>query len=61
MKLKPCPFCNSEATVWSMADVSGNIYVVECDNEKCGCTYGSNMSLTFEQAIKMWNKRPKEK
>ena len=53
MKLKKCPFCNSEASVWAM--VEG--YVVECNNENCGCTYGNTMLLDFEEVIEKWNER----
>ena len=63
LSLKSCPFCNAEATIWQQSDPyaeHGVSYIVECNNEKCGCSYGNNMSLDFEQVIKMWNKRPKE-
>ena len=55
-KLKKCPFCNSDVSVWSM---SGG-YVIECDNENCGLEYGYSMSLDFEEVIKMWNTRGNE-
>lgn len=56
-ELKPCPFCGEEATVW----LCGEGYLVECNNEICGCVYGSNITLTRDQAVKLWNKRAKEK
>ena len=53
MRLKRCPFCNSTATVWSCEDS----YIIECDNDNCGCAYGGNMSLTMEEVIELWNIR----
>jgi len=52
-KIKPCPFCGSSATIWMYK----NFYVVECDNEYCGCQYGHNMELTEDEVIELWNKR----
>ena len=54
--LKKCPFCNSEASVWSISGA----YIIECDNDNCGCSYGYSMSLDFDEVIKMWNRRGKE-
>ena len=54
-KLKSCPFCGSTARVWGIGGY--DFYVIECDNEECGCTYGDNMQLSFEEVIEMWNKR----
>lgn len=53
IKLKKCPFCNNEASIWSR--LGG--YIIECDNENCGCSYGNSMSLDFDEVIKMWNMR----
>lgn len=55
IKLKPCPFCGSTASIWGIGGFV--FYGVECDNEECGCTYGNNMQLSYEEAIEMWNKR----
>ena len=54
-KLKPCPFCGGEASVWSIG--GSEFYCIECDNEECGCVYGENMQLSFEEVIEEWNKR----
>ncbi len=61
-KLKKCPFCNSSVTMWSWCNEdgswgSGNGYVIECDNEYCGCSYGNNMSLDADEIAKLWNTR----
>ena len=55
IKLKPCPFCGSTAKVW--AKWRCEFYCIECDNEECGCVYGDNMQLSFEEVIEEWNKR----
>ena len=55
--LKPCPFCGSTATVWGLGGYK--FFVIECDNEQCGCSYGDNMQLSLKEVIKMWNKRTK--
>ena len=58
-KLKKCPFCNSSVTMWSWCSEDGG-YVIECDNEYCGCSYGNNMSLDADEIAKLWNTRGKE-
>ena len=55
-KLKKCPFCNSSVTMWSWCSEDGG-YVIECDNEYCGCSYGNNMSLDADEIAKLWNTR----
>ena len=55
IELKHCPFCGSTARVWGLG--GSEFYCIECDNEECGCVYGDNMELSFEEVIEMWNKR----
>lgn len=62
IKLKPCPFCGSTARVWGTVDRVFGInrreyYTIECDNEECGCVYGDNLQLSYEEVIEAWNKR----
>ena len=52
--LKVCPFCGSTATVWRTPNWN---YIVECDNDYCGCAYGRNMDLDENTAVKLWNQR----
>ena len=57
-KLKPCPFCGTNPSVYSL-QFEPDTYVVECNNftTKCpmkACTYGRN---SREEAIKVWNTR----
>ena len=55
VELKPCPFCGSTATVWG---INGYEFCsVECDNEECGCVYGDNLQLSYEEVVEAWNKR----
>jgi restriction alleviation protein Lar len=35
LKLKPCPFCDSEAKIENAAEVGPNSYVVACQNPQC--------------------------
>lgn len=50
-KLKPCPFCGSEALLWEIKDCE--CYRVFCT--KCPC--GMGVSLEKNEAIEAWNKR----
>ena len=65
MNLKSCPFCGSSATIYMQQynTLSGRqkSYIIECDNGKCGCMYGTNMSLTQDEVVKRWNKRSDKK
>lgn len=64
MNLKSCPFCGSSATVYMKQITNFDIqesYIIECDNDKCGCMYGTNMSLTQQEVIRSWNKRSDKK
>lgn len=60
MKIKKCPFCDSEATI------KGNIvfggYSIMCLNDKCGAHvffYGAENNR--DENARRWNKRPKTK
>ena len=64
MNLKPCPFCGSSATVYTQQHSNFCIqesYIIECDNDECGCTYGENMLLSLQEVIMLWNKRSDKK
>ena len=51
-KLKPCPFCGGEASMYIAYDDG---YYVCCD--ECGC--GLPVYNTEEEAIEAWNRRTK--
>lgn len=54
MKLKPCPFCGSDAII---VEVEGKSYPykVQCLNDDCACK--TDNFTKCEGAIKSWNKR----
>ena len=54
-KLKPCPFCGSEANLYECRWLGITSYGVECT--KCDAILEGYS--TKEEAIKAWNKRAK--
>ena len=36
IKLKPCPFCGSEATIEDISTEDEYYFMIQCQNEKCG-------------------------
>ncbi len=57
-KLKPCPFCGSEAMIvndWSVG-FQKEMYTVECTNDECTATI-NKMKETQDEVIKIWNRR----
>lgn len=51
-KLKPCPFCGSDAIAWD------RLYPhVRCSNHECEVAI---FRYTIEEAIEIWNRRVKE-
>lgn len=55
-KLKPCPFCGSNAYVWDAMIIRG--YKVSCDKDCVSMPSRSDVTFTSEeQAIKAWNTR----
>jgi hypothetical protein len=65
-KLKPCPFCGSEAKLLYTGE--GGSFRASCYNEDCGCQLPPRVIFEkdedvlerVEQAIKYWNDRHKE-
>ena len=55
-KLKSCPFCGSEAKIYSVR----NIYRIYCDNEKCYVCPDIWHKGTFEEVAQRWNTRVEE-
>ena len=52
-ELKPCPFCDSEATLEPMNKGTG--WRVRCKNYKCGGTHW--IQTEPERAAEVWNNR----
>ena len=59
IKLKPCPFCGSTASI--QQDITGkNYYHVVCNDRKCKCPMVAGMPIwknTEEEATEDWNRR----
>jgi Lar family restriction alleviation protein len=53
--LKPCPFCGSEASLWSGTE---DHYVL-CRNEDCAASLVARSFSSEEEAIYAWNRRAK--
>ena len=58
-KLKPCPFCGSEAEIYSNCLCGIIIYMVMCSVETCQCQE-MGWHDTEQKAIDVWNSRPVE-
>jgi Lar family restriction alleviation protein len=52
-KLKPCPFCGSQAELHRLGGPGSTYAWVECSH----CHADMPFCLTFEQAAEMWNRR----
>ena len=59
MKLKPCPFCGSEAKMTTVIDVARAelCYKVRCLNLDCLMSEGGTVCCTKELAEMEWNRR----
>ena len=53
-QLKPCPFCGSKATLYQTY-----CYGAKCTAEKCKVHPNTMACDSPEEAIEVWNKRPK--
>lgn len=54
-RLKPCPFCGSEATLKPC--FGGYAWHIRCENPDCEVRPHTNAFTTPEDAIKDWNRR----
>jgi len=66
MRLKPCPFCNSEAQVYPQqlfgveSDTpkdKDEIWDIKCTSENCYLSEGTGWWMEKKEVIKLWNKR----
>jgi len=51
-KLKPCPFCGSEAKFCETS-----VFWVRCSNDTCGAETANGDSGTKQEAAEIWNRR----
>lgn len=55
LKIKPCPFCGSEAEIINFNSEYGTV-TIGCTNEDCDITMGKGF-FCEESAIEHWNRR----
>lgn len=54
-KLKPCPFCASRQVAVQSHAGPATVFAVRCEN----CAAEGPLGMTYAEAIKLWNHRPK--
>ena len=55
-ELNPCPICGCSVRVWAKRfDEEDVEYIIECDNDFCGLTYGISCGYNREDIKKAWN------
>ena len=63
IKLKPCPFCGSEAkfikqsTTIMSNDSNIEMWDIACGNWPCYLSDGADWHLTKKEVAKIWNRR----
>ena len=54
--LNPCPICGCSVRVWAKRfDEEDMEYIIECDNDFCGLTYGISCGYNRDEIKKAWN------
>ena len=56
-KLKPCPFCGSEAIIFPPQEKDMDTWAAVCQHPECGCNARILFCDTKESAIEQWNRR----
>lgn len=55
-ELNSCPICGCSVRVWAKRfDEEDMEYIIECDNDFCGLTYGISCGYNREEIKKAWN------
>ena len=55
-ELNPCPICGCSVRVWAKRfDEEDVEYIIECDNDFCGLTYGISCGYNRDEIKKAWN------
>ena len=53
--LNPCPICGCSVRVWAKRFDEDIEYIIECDNDFCGLTYGISCGYNRDEIKKAWN------
>ena len=57
-KIKPCPFCGSEAEIEDNSLSNLKYFTVKCSNENCGASvHFCGKSESREEILSAWNNR----
>lgn len=55
-ELNSCPICGCSVRVWAKRfDEEDVEYIIECDNDFCGLTYGISCGYNRDEIKKAWN------
>ena len=54
-ELNPCPICGCSVRVWAKRGEEDVEYIIECDNDFCGLTYGISCGYNRDEIKKAWN------
>lgn len=55
-ELNSCPICGCSVRVWAKRfDEESMEYIIECDNDFCGLTYGISCGYNRDEIKKAWN------
>lgn len=55
-ELNSCPICGCSVRVWAKRfDEEDMEYIIECDNDFCGLTYGISCGYNRDEIEKAWN------
>lgn len=55
-ELNSCPICGCSVRVWAKRfDEEDMEYIIECDNDFCGLTYGISCGYNRDEIKKAWN------
>lgn len=53
--LNKCPICGSTVAVWYCGSAEDREYIIECDNDCCGLSYGRSCGYDYDGIKEVWN------
>lgn len=56
IELKPCPFCNSEISAYSMVYEHGYFKKMKVHCSECGSEFNLSAESRFNDAVSIWNR-----